>query len=136
MGFFLPKLGDILENIDKQKYKDDWIMEYNIIVEEFQIILDVNQHNTKIETFDDIGLVVVQTENPLHYYSLFSATKGYDYVLSIYEGHRYELETKYTTYVDLTSRPCLPRLDMLKLATKLNKAENLIKAKTRKNTMA
>ena len=34
---------------------------------------------------------------------------GFDIVVAIYEGQRYEVEMKYTTFVDIQSRPTLPR---------------------------
>ena len=41
----------------------------------------------------------------------------------MYDGQRYELECKYTTWVDLASRPTLPRLHLGPLATRLNTLE-------------
>ena len=73
-----------------------------------------------------IGLVVIQTPEPLHYYSLFSVTRGYDIVLSIYSNNRYELECKYTTHIDLVSRPTLPRVDLQFLAVYLNRIETAL----------
>jgi len=43
--------------------------------------------------------------------------------LSIYSGNRYELEYKYTAYIDLISRPVFPRVDPTKLIEKLNNLE-------------
>ena len=34
---------------------------------------------------------------------------GFDIVVAMYEGQRYEVELKYTTFVDIQSRPTLPR---------------------------
>ena len=45
------------------------------------------------------------------------------YVLSIYDNNRYELEYKYTTWVDIVSRPTLPRIDLSPLANQLNQLE-------------
>lgn len=43
--------------------------------------------------------------------------------LSMYDGHRYEVECKYTQFVEFTSRPVWPRLDMTPLAAVLNTME-------------
>ena len=59
----------------------------------------------------------------MHYYALFSRTQGFDMVLACYEQNRYELEYKYTTWIDLASRPTLPRLHLAPLAERLNQLE-------------
>jgi hypothetical protein len=41
-----------------------------------------------IERYPDVGLVVISAPDPLHYYSLFSHTVGFDTVLAIYDGNR------------------------------------------------
>jgi hypothetical protein len=41
----------------------------------------------------------------------------------MYDDNRYEVEEKYTQFVDLNSRPVWPRLDMHPLAALLNKLE-------------
>ena len=73
--------------------------------------------------YPNIGLVVIRTPGPLPYYALFGPTAGFDIVLSIYDGQRYELECKYTTWVDLESRSTLPRLALAPLAARLNELE-------------
>jgi hypothetical protein len=79
--------------------------------------------DTKLERHPDIGLIIVQTHRPLHYYALFSRTTGFDIVLSCYDDNRYELEYKYTTWVDIASRPTLPRIALEPLAKQLNELE-------------
>lgn len=79
--------------------------------------------NHTISYINSIGLVIVRTPEPLHYYSLFSVSRSYDMVLSIFSNHRYELELKYTTMVDIHSRPTLPRVDMHHVVHHLNKVE-------------
>jgi len=59
----------------------------------------------------------------VHYYALFSLTTGFDIVVSMYSENRYELEYKYTTWVDLASRPTLPRVSLSPLVSQLNKME-------------
>lgn len=55
-------------------------------------------------------------QEPRHYYALFSHSIGLDYVLSLYDGGRYELECKYTQFVAVHSRPVWPRFDLTPLA--------------------
>lgn len=61
---------------------------------------------------DDIGVTVVRAPQPLHYYSLFSWSTGTDVVVSVYDGNRYEVECKYTQFVNVCSRPVWPRVSM------------------------
>ncbi|WP_242916929.1 DUF6687 family protein [Pontibacter liquoris] len=84
---------------------------------------DMYKPETKLARYPEIGLVIVETPHPLHYYALFSRTVGFDIVLMCYERNRYELEYKYTTWVDIASRPTLPRVSMAPLATQLNQLE-------------
>ena len=56
--------------------------------------------------------------------SLFSITRDFDIILALYSDNRYELEIKYTTMIDLGSRPTLPRVDLTPLASYLNKLED------------
>jgi hypothetical protein len=76
-----------------------------------------------VERLPDIGLCVLRPPRQLHYYALFSATAGLDEVLTLYPGNRYELEWKYTGFVQLASRDSLPRLSLDALASTLNDAE-------------
>lgn len=50
--------------------------------------------------------------------------------MALYSNNRYELEIKYTSMIDLGSRPTLPRVDMTPLALYLNILEQSKKSKT------
>lgn len=101
--------------------------EYSRVVREyFELNSDfplVPGETPRVSTYPDIGLVVARAEEPLHYYSLFSCSRGLDVVLSQYSDNRFELETKYTTMIDLSSRPTLPRVELAALAAYLNSLE-------------
>ena len=85
--YFLPLFADVLQNVES--FYLDWQLEYKLVVSGFDTIQPED-----VETFPSLGLAVVQAEEPLHYYSLFSHTIGSDYVLALYDRNRYECEAK------------------------------------------
>lgn len=70
----------------------------------------------RVTIHDSLGLAVARPDEPLHYYSLFSRSREADVLLTLYPGNKYELEAKYTQYVEFHSRPVWPRLDFAPLA--------------------
>ena len=114
--YFLPIFPQVLENINE--FKNDWKEEF----EQVEAGILQLRKSGPIEKLDHIGLVIKHTSDPIHYYTLFSDTEGYDIVLSIYDNQRYELEMKYTTWVDI-NRPTLPRFSLKPLANLLNQDE-------------
>jgi len=134
-NYFLPKFQEVLE--DPMKFADEWEEEYQRVVQEYSMLhfsgigggSPSSSSSSSFEHFRDISLVVVRSPSPCHYYALFSASIGADVVLSIYSGNRYELEIKYTTYIDLHSRPCLPRVELEPLVKRLNELELELKLK-------
>lgn len=91
--------------------------------EEVEQVLESLRHIQRVESHPELGLVVVHQAQPGHYYALFSQSRLHDIVVSVYPNHQYEVEQKYTTMVDLTSRPVMPRVDMTKLAQHLSRIE-------------
>jgi hypothetical protein len=89
---------------------------------EYELV--INQLNsTPFRTeYNDIRLQVVEAENPLHYYCLYAESQNSDVVISIYNDNRYELEYKYTTWVQ-TTREHFPRVDLKPLVEQLNSEE-------------
>lgn len=117
---FLPNFLDVVENLEN--HKDQWIEEYNRVVDEYKSIN--NNIDSAVEAYPDISLVIISPPKGAgHYYSLFSASCGYDIVLACYPENKYELELKYTTMVDISSRKTLPRVDLTRLAESLNQLE-------------
>ncbi|RNI28235.1 hypothetical protein EFA69_19410 [Rufibacter immobilis] len=116
--YFLREFGSVLENVEL--FHKVWKPEVQEVMQGCQQM--VSSSAEKIQ-YPEVGLFVVRTPEPLHYYALFGPTAGYDLVLSCYAGNRYELECKYTTWVDLESRPTLPRPDLRPLAHVLNDLE-------------
>jgi hypothetical protein len=116
-NYYLNKFSKVLEN--PEKYKEDWELEYELVKHHYRLVN--NQEN--LEAYPKINLLVVKAPHPLHYYALFSKSAGYDMVLSVFSDNKYELEYKYTTWVDTAFRTSYPRIDFLPLAEKLNSKE-------------
>ncbi|WP_246850325.1 DUF6687 family protein [Rufibacter roseolus] len=116
--YFLEAFEEVLLN--PALFQQVWESEYNQVLEGYA---QVYGPESKIIQNPTLGLVVVQTSAPVHYYALFSPTSGYDIVVSCYPENRYEVECKYTTWVDLESRPTLPRPDLRLVARMLNALE-------------
>ena len=53
---------------------DVWGSEYDRVMEDLEILSSQGQ----VQRFEDIRLCVVAAPRPLHYYALFSVTKGCD----------------------------------------------------------
>ncbi|OGX90459.1 DUF6687 family protein [Hymenobacter coccineus] len=117
-AWFLPRFAEILEN--PAAGRAAWGPEHARVTAAVAV---AQGPNTQRVGYAEVGLAVVRTPGPLPYYALFGPTAGFDWVLSLYDGQRYELECKYTTWIDLESRPTLPRLALGPLATRLNALE-------------
>ncbi|MGY2133231.1 DUF6687 family protein [Hymenobacter sp. HD11105] len=117
-AWFLPAFGEILENPEQGRAA--WEPEYTRVQRAIEIM---QSPETRLVRYPELGLIVVHTPEPLPYYALFGLSAGFDIVLSCYSGKRYELEYKYTTWIDLESRPTLPRLPLNGLAARLSSQE-------------
>ncbi len=119
-NYFLEHFGAQLENPGLHaKY---WEKEYKHVKQDLKLVYS---NKTLINPQPELGLVILEVPQPLHYYALYSLTEGFDIVLAAYPDNRYELEYKYTTWVDIASRPTLPRLSLEPLVKQLNEAEKL-----------
>ena len=90
--------------------------------DEFQLVVNQLQGIHLAENHDFIRLHSIASENPMHYYGLYAGSRQADMVLSQYRNNRYELEYKYTTWVQ-TTREHFPRIDLKPLADRLNEME-------------
>jgi hypothetical protein len=117
-AWFLPRFAEVLLN--PEAGRTSWEPEYARVQ---QAATALQGPLTQRVAYPEIGLAVVRTPAPVPYYALFGPTAGLDWVLSLYDGQRYELECKYTTWIDLESRPTLPRLPLAPLAARLNELE-------------
>ncbi len=117
-AWFLPRFAEVIKNPDQ--FIEVWSKDYLRIKNDYETI----QGNTSdFSVIREIGLTIIKTPQPVSYYALFSATHGTDIVLSMYSENRYELEYKYTTWVDIVSRPALPRISLQPLCDQLNEIE-------------
>lgn len=116
--YFLQAFAPVLQ--DPEPFREVWQAEYQQVLRDYQL---VQGPQSQVTRYPEIGLAVIRTPQPLHYYALFSQTRDYDMVLAVYDDNRYELEYKYTTWIDLDSRPTLPRLALKPLVALLNQKE-------------
>ncbi|KAF5829336.1 hypothetical protein DUNSADRAFT_16212 [Dunaliella salina] len=119
MAYFLDMFSSALTN--PESHWQDWQDEYKQVTSGFDRLL--LSPDCSVQLIKKLGFAVIQCTEPLHYYSLFSHTLGADVVLTMYDKNRYELECKYTQYIQLQSRPVWPRLDMAPLVQVLNMLE-------------
>ena len=117
-AWFLPRFAEVVKNPDE--FSNIWREDYNRIKKDHNII---HGNSSNVSANKEIGLTIIKTPEPVSYYALFSATHGSDIVLSMYSENRYELEYKYTTWVDIVSRPTLPRISLQPLCDRLNALE-------------
>lgn len=107
------RVWDIIEGRG-ELHRSIWGQEYDRVVSDCESI-------RRVQRFKDVGLTVVEAPEPIHYYALFSNSPE-DIVLAMYDGNRYELEQRYSTYVEICSRPVYPRICMTPLAKMLQEA--------------
>ena len=117
-AWFLPRFAEVLQN--PAAGQAAWAPEFGRVQ---RAVAVAHGPTTRRTDYPELGLAVVRTPQPLPYYALFGPTFGFDIVLSIYDGQRYELECKYTTWIDLESRPTLLRLALAPLAAMLTALE-------------
>ena len=122
--YFLPLFANVLA--DPMNFEAQWKEEYSRVLQEYNQLHSPAPMGSRTQHFPDISLVCVTGDEPMHYYSLFSPSRGYDIVLSLWAGNRYEMEIKYTTYITLFSRPSLPRVEIEELAKVLNSMETVM----------
>ena len=117
--YFLPRFEEVL--LEPDRFKSEWEEEYDQVCQDLAILQNPAQSSFHWES--SIRLKIVITEEPMHYYALFSDTQEVDMVLSLYSDQRYELEYKYSTWVD-TNRISYPRISLESLTGILNRHES------------
>lgn len=117
--YILPRLNTILEAIDSNNIQVDDM--YSKIVSDIEFLY--TDGNTRIEKWEDLGIAVIFVEKPLHYYALFHPACNMDTVITIYPDNKYEIEDKFTSLIQLTSRKSWPRIPLDALISVLNEKE-------------
>ncbi|MFA0961494.1 DUF6687 family protein [Roseivirga sp. BDSF3-8] len=112
--YFLQHFRDVLLNTEH--YISDYHQEYQRVIADMQMI---RSQSSNCSDYPELGLRIVQTPQPIHYYALFHESIPYSIIVSIYDEGRYELEYKYITWVD-TGRNTYPRLKLSPLAQRLS----------------
>lgn len=115
--FFLPLIAEFLA--EPEQYRSTWEPEYRQVLDGLALI-DAEGHTERVA---DIRLLIVEVPTPLHYYALFSQSADADLVLMMYSDNRYELEYKYTGWIDTITRDQFPRLPFDRLVSRLNSLE-------------
>ena len=116
--FFLAAFAAALR--DPEAYRNDWAAEYKQVVKDWTVL---RSQQSTLTLEKDLRLLIVETPEPMHYYALFGQSAPADIVMSLYSGNRYEVEYKYTNWVDTATRPSYPRLDLQPLVQQLNRLE-------------
>lgn len=114
--YFLKEMKTFLQN--PGKYETLWRPELEQVLSD----LDMLEKQGKKLWLEEASIYWVESPRPVHYYALFSGTEEALLVASQYEDYRYELEYKYTSWVD-TSRQLPPRIKTKSLVDKLNELE-------------
>ncbi|MHB8573982.1 MAG: DUF6687 family protein [Dehalococcoidia bacterium] len=114
----LPEVGGMLRNI--RQYDLVWIGEYSDVLQSEALL---NSGAVQLETVPDVDLVVVDT--PLHLHPLvhLTATAGHSRVLTVRSENTFSLEYRYESWVQYRSYRPPPRVDLRRLATRLNMFE-------------
>lgn len=113
---FIPEFTAFLHDTDAyNQWKLDW-------EETLHGIAMAKQATVK--HLSSIRLTVIELAEPLPYYAFTWLAKDSDMILTIYPGNRYELEYRYTTWVDAAKRKVFPRMHPEPLAQILNELEN------------
>jgi len=115
--YFLEHFEQVLNN--PEEFKPQWQEEYNQVQQGIAQIKTQGQQHWHPE----IKLLEMHVPQPGHYYPLFAQSAQANIVLTIYPEQRYELEYKYTTWVDTATRQSFPRIHLEPLAQQLNQLE-------------
>ncbi|KAL4433981.1 hypothetical protein ABPG75_000422 [Micractinium tetrahymenae] len=119
--YFLERLAAALTPEGIEALRPEWEEEYAAVLEGWALL--EGGRPAAVQAHPQLGLAVLRPPRPLHYYSLFSHALGADTVLTVLPGQRYEVESRYTQFVNLWSRPVQARLDMAPLAAALNRLD-------------
>ena len=114
--YFLKVFPKVLQH--PESFADNWKEEVEKVENDLLLLREGNR-----TFYPELTLLVQELSEPIQYYAAFSESYSFDYVLSCFDNNKYELECKYTTWVDIASRSSFPRLNLKPLAVALNQIE-------------
>ena len=116
--YFLPRISELLKRVENDDFKPGV---YTDVIDDIDSLY--RSPRSQIERWDDVGIVVIHVEKPLEYYALFSCTRNADVVVTIYPENKYEIECKYSQWIQMVSRDSWPRIALQPLCDVLNTYE-------------
>ncbi len=113
---FIPLFTKLLHNTDA--FSNQWKLDWEETIRGISIA-----RQAKIKNVSSIRLTIIELPEPLSYYAFTWLAKDSDMILTIYPNNCYELEYRYTTWVDAAKRKVFPRMHLEPLAEILNDQE-------------
>jgi hypothetical protein len=113
----LPVLEEFLEDTDR--FGPWWDLEWSVMLRSKTLMVT---GQVELHEVPHVDLAVAQTPEPLHPMVLYNSTERLR-VLTALPGGRYELQYRYETWVQFTSRPVQPRIDLAPLLPRLQDLE-------------
>ena len=114
----LPRVDELLGYADR--FAADWREEFEAIEADRRLF---GEGKAAVEEFPDVDLAVIRAPRPLHPVARNTATERLR-VLTATGPATYELIYRAETWVELVSRPVLPRLDLAPLLPELQALES------------
>jgi hypothetical protein len=116
--YFLPRLADWLSDLDS--HTNLWQREYDRVLSD---LARIDSGEVRIVEHEEIGLSVIRTPVPLHYYAICSRIRG-GAMLTIFDERSYiEFEYRYETRVGRLDKTTIARRYLSELARKLTELE-------------
>ena len=116
--YFLPRIKELLTWVEDDTFKPGV---YEDVLRDIEVLY--RYPTSRIERWEELGIVVIHVERPLEYYALFSCTRGADVVITVYPNNKYEIECKYSQWIQMVSRDSWPRINLKPLCDVLNTYE-------------
>lgn len=113
---FIPLFSQLIEDVEQ--FRDAWEEDWKKFMHGLNIA-----RKAAVTHHSSIRLTEIHLEEPIPYYAFTWLAKDADMILSVYPKNRYELEYRYTTWVDAAKRITFPRMHLEPLAEILNELE-------------
>jgi hypothetical protein len=114
----LPQVGAMLENI--RAFDLLWFGEYSDVLQSEHLL---ESGAVQVESVPELDLVVLDTPLRLHPLVALTATTGFSRLLTVRSENTYSLTYRYESWVRYQSYRPLPRIELGRLATRLNMFE-------------